>query len=99
MSSALAESLRSAIEAKAANWKVFIADSCGCGMNIVRIKLFFPRTEEECLPGFLASEFKKVQASDLRILHMSKDVVTEKEQPNKQTLDSNDITTGEGTSE
>lgn len=73
MSNALADSLRKAIAAKAATWKVFVADSCSSGINIVRINLFFPRTAEECMPGFLASEYKKIKESELSILHMPRD--------------------------
>jgi hypothetical protein len=73
MSSALAESLRYAIAAKAPKWSVIFADSCACGLNVVRIHLFYPRTEQECMPGFLATELRKVKESELRILHMPKE--------------------------
>jgi hypothetical protein len=87
MSNALADSLRTAIAAKAATWKVFVADSCNCGINIVRINLFFPRTDEECMPGFLASEYKKIKASELSVLHMPRE--SEAEEPNPSTVSGN----------
>ena len=97
MSSALADSLRAAINAKASNWRVIVADSCGCGMNIVRINLFFPRTKSECLPGFLASELQKIEQSDLRVLHMPPEPSSEADQTEAPSSDSNNTQNMKGT--
>jgi hypothetical protein len=70
MPRALGEALRKSVRERASTWHVVFADSCSLGINAVRINVFFPRTAQELIPGFLWSELQKLSQSELKVLHV-----------------------------
>ena len=68
-SKALAGILRARIRELSPNSQVFVADSCDCGINVVRFRVYHPKSEAECHPGFLKDELDRVLQGPHKLLH------------------------------